>query len=61
VVLAADGTLGDVFFPMLALAKALKERGHDVLLCASPDNAQVAAARGVPFRAVGVDVRAYRS
>lgn len=58
VVLAAEGTRGDVH-PMLALAGALKARGHDALLAAPPDFEGVAHARGIPFHPVGIRVREY--
>jgi UDP:flavonoid glycosyltransferase YjiC (YdhE family) len=58
IAIAVEGTRGDVH-PMLALARRLLERGHDVALCAPPDFADDAAAQGVPFHAVGVNVRAY--
>jgi vancomycin aglycone glucosyltransferase len=58
IVLAADGTRGDVH-PLLALARRLGLRGHAVTLCAPPDFADDAAAVGVPFQAVGASVRDY--
>ncbi len=58
IALAVEGTRGDVH-PMLALAPRLRERGHDVFVCAPPDFAEDAARQGVPFRPVGVDVRSY--
>jgi UDP:flavonoid glycosyltransferase YjiC (YdhE family) len=58
IVLAVDGTRGDVH-PMLALGSALRARGHDVLLCAPPDFAEDAAAQAVPFHPVGISARAY--
>ena len=44
---------------MLALAARLVERGHDVRVCAPPDFAGDAAARGLAFHAVGASVREY--
>lgn len=58
VVLACEGTRGDVH-PMLALAGALRCRGHDALLAAPPDFAGDAREREVPFVPVGTGVRAY--
>jgi vancomycin aglycone glucosyltransferase len=58
IVLAADGTRGDIH-PMLALAQALGARGHDVLLCAPPDFADEAQARGVAYRGVGLAVQEF--
>ena len=43
IALAVDGTRGDVH-PMLALGVALRERGHQALLCAPPDFAEDADA-----------------
>ena len=45
IVMAADGTRGDIH-PFLALAEALIARGADVLLCAPPDFAGEAAEQG---------------
>jgi vancomycin aglycone glucosyltransferase len=58
ILLAADGTRGDVH-PFLALARALAGRGADVLLCAPPDFADDARAAGVPFRSVGLPARSF--
>jgi UDP:flavonoid glycosyltransferase YjiC (YdhE family) len=58
IVLAVDGTRGDVH-PMLALAVALQQRGHETLLGAPPDFAEDAARCGVPFHPVGVSARQY--
>ena len=58
IALTADGTRGDVH-PMLALARSLARRGHEVVFCGPPDFAADAAARGVAFRPVGVSVRGY--
>ena len=58
VVVAVEGTRGDVH-PMLALAASLQSRGHDVIVCAPPDFCGAAQSRGLSFRPVGQDVRAY--
>jgi UDP:flavonoid glycosyltransferase YjiC (YdhE family) len=58
IALAADGTRGDIH-PMLALARGLDRRGHEVLLCAPPNFAADAASAHVAFHPVGMDVRAY--
>jgi UDP:flavonoid glycosyltransferase YjiC (YdhE family) len=56
VVLAAEGTRGDVH-PMLALGVRLRAAGHAVRLCASPDFAEEAAAQALEFHPVGRSVR----
>ncbi len=48
IVLAADGTRGDVQ-PMIELGVRLATAGHDVVLCASTDFAAQAASCGVRF------------
>ena len=58
IALAADGTRGDIH-PMLALARRLARRGHDVLLCAPPNFADDVASCGVAFHPIGMDVRAF--
>ena len=58
IVLAADGTRGDIH-PFLALAQVLAARGADVLLCAPPDFAGEAGDRGIAYRSVGLDVKAF--
>lgn len=58
VVIAVDGSTGDVH-PMLLLAATLLRDQHDVLLCAPPDFEADAQNRGVPFVACGTQVRAY--
>jgi UDP:flavonoid glycosyltransferase YjiC (YdhE family) len=58
VVLAVDGTRGDVH-PMLVLAASLRSRGHDVVVCAPPDFRDAAESQRLAFHAVGLDVRAY--
>jgi UDP:flavonoid glycosyltransferase YjiC (YdhE family) len=56
IALAADGTRGDVH-PLLELGARLRGAGHEVLLLGPPDSEDEAAARGVPFRAVGLAMR----
>ncbi len=56
VVLAAEGTRGDVH-PMLGLAERLRARGHDPLLCAPPDFRAESEARGIAFQPVGLAAR----
>jgi len=56
IALATEGTRGDVY-PMLALASAFRDRGHDPVLCAPPDFAQEASDRGFDFRPIGISVR----
>lgn len=58
VVLAADGTRGDVH-PMLALGGRLRAAGHAVRVCSSPDFADDARERGLEFHPVGGSVREY--
>ncbi len=58
IALAVDGTRGDVH-PMLALAGALARRGHEILVCGPPDFADDGRSRGIEFRPVGTEVRAY--
>lgn len=58
IAVAAEGTRGDIH-PMLALARRIEARGHDVVFCAPPDFAPDAEARGLAFRPVGRDIRAY--
>jgi vancomycin aglycone glucosyltransferase len=58
VALVADGTRGDVH-PLLELGVRLRGAGHEALLVSTPDFAEDAAARGVPFRAVGPSSREY--
>jgi vancomycin aglycone glucosyltransferase len=55
VLIAANGSRGDVQ-PMVALALALRERGHAPLLAASPTFAAEARAFELPFAPVGLDV-----
>lgn len=52
IVLAADGTRGDVQ-PMIELGAHLQQAGHDAVLCAAPDFAAQAASRGVAFVTCG--------
>jgi UDP:flavonoid glycosyltransferase YjiC (YdhE family) len=56
IALATEGTRGDVY-PLLALAERFRARGHDAIVCASPDFEAAAYERGVEFRAVGDSVR----
>jgi len=58
VVLAPVGTRGDVQ-PMVALAVALQERGHTVLLVTSAAFETLARQWNVPFLAAGQDVQAW--
>lgn len=56
--LAAAGSRGDMQ-PMLALALRLRQRGHEVRICCSPDGAGLFEARGFQVTPAGLDVRAY--
>jgi vancomycin aglycone glucosyltransferase len=58
IAVAAEGTRGDIH-PMLALAKRIEASGDDVVFCAPPDFEQDARERGLAFRPVGRDIRAY--
>jgi UDP:flavonoid glycosyltransferase YjiC (YdhE family) len=58
ILLATEGSRGDVH-PMLALAGRLRAAGHEPLLCAAPDFAADAAARGIEFRPFSVSVMEY--
>ncbi len=58
VALAVEGTRGDVH-PLLALGESLRAAGHHPILCGPLDAAPAAALRGLAFRPVGLDVRAY--
>ncbi len=58
IALTAEGTRGDIY-PMLTLANACGLQGHDVLVCAPPDFREATLDRGLEFRAVGQDIRAY--
>jgi UDP:flavonoid glycosyltransferase YjiC (YdhE family) len=58
IVLAVDGTRGDVY-PMLSLGSTFQAGGHDVILCAPPDFQTEAEERGLEFHAVGCSVREY--
>jgi vancomycin aglycone glucosyltransferase len=54
VTLAAMGSRGDAQ-PILALGRALKARGHEVVISAAPDFAHWAAELGLPFHAAGLN------
>jgi UDP:flavonoid glycosyltransferase YjiC (YdhE family) len=56
IAMAVEGTRGDVH-PLLALGERLRARGHEIVLCAPPDFAAEAQARGFRFHAVGRAVR----
>jgi UDP:flavonoid glycosyltransferase YjiC (YdhE family) len=58
ILLATEGSRGDVH-PMLALAGRLRDAGHEPLLCAAPDFAADAAARGIAFRPFSVSIVEY--
>ena len=58
IVLTTCGSRGDVQ-PMLALALALKEEGHDVLLAGPPERANWAKKLGCRYHGLGIDVTAF--
>jgi vancomycin aglycone glucosyltransferase len=55
IALAVEGSRGDVH-PMLGLGDRFEARGHEVVVCASPDMRAEVEARGMEFRPVGLDV-----
>jgi UDP:flavonoid glycosyltransferase YjiC (YdhE family) len=56
ILVSANGSRGDVQ-PMLALAVALRQRGHEPVLAATPIFASEAKAFDLPFVPVGIDVQ----
>ncbi len=50
--IVVNGTRGDVQ-PMLALAIGLKKNGHEVILCAPPENEELVTKYNCPFVAFG--------
>ena len=56
IIFVTYGSRGDVQ-PLLALALALKTNGHQVLLCAPPDNAEWIKSYSCPFHAFGSDYK----
>lgn len=50
------GTRGDVQ-PYIAVAEALKARGHEPTLAASPEHTALVAAHGIPFKPFGPSFR----
>ena len=58
IALAVEGTRGDVY-PMLALAARIEAAGHDAVVVAPPEFAEVAEQRGIAFRGAGNDIRSY--
>jgi sterol 3beta-glucosyltransferase len=55
-ILTNFGTTGDVL-PLLALGHELRAGGHDVVVACSPSHQAVVTGRGLPFVAIGPDVR----
>jgi len=58
IVLLTLGTRGDVQ-PFIALGKALKARGHDVVLGAPEDFRSWIEGHGLAYRSIGVDMREF--
>lgn len=58
ILLATYGSRGDVQ-PLLALALALEETGHEVVFAAPPERAPWVRAHGIAFHALGRDVTAF--
>lgn len=56
IALAPEGTRGDVH-PLLALGVWLRDQGHDVRVCTSPDFADAVRACGLEYHPVGRSVR----
>ena len=54
VALVASGTRGDVG-PMISVAEALRDHGHEPLLLASPPFGRAAGGRGIEWREIGWD------
>ncbi|HLO60509.1 MAG TPA: glycosyltransferase [Bacteroidales bacterium] len=50
------GTRGDVQ-PMIALATGLKKKGHEVIVCAPPENEQLAVSNDCPFMPFGPELK----
>ncbi len=58
IALAAEGTRGDIH-PLLDAGERFRRRGHEVVLCAPPDFRAEVEERGLSFRPVGLEVRAF--
>lgn len=58
IAIAALGTMGDVQ-PFVALALALKKRGHSVILCTSIDFQDFVNMHGIEFHNLGTDLQAF--
>lgn len=58
IVLAADGTVGDVH-PLRALGAGWLAEGHEVTLCGPPDFEPIARASGIDYRVVGRSSREF--
>jgi len=57
IALASFGSRGDVQ-PFIVLGLALVRAGHEVVLCASRDFAELVATHGLPFHEIGQDFQA---
>src|SRR5688572_6826040 len=58
IAIAAIGTMGDVQ-PFVALALALKKRGHTPIICTTGDFHQFVTSHGIEFHNLGADVQAF--
>jgi len=58
IILATYGSLGDLQ-PLLTFSLALKERGHDVLLCAPPEDADRVQNQQCPYYPLGSNTREF--
>jgi sterol 3beta-glucosyltransferase len=58
VAIAAIGTMGDVQ-PFVALALALKKRGHRPIICTTGDFREFVTSHGIEFHNLGADVQAF--
>jgi vancomycin aglycone glucosyltransferase len=58
IVLAPSGSRGDIQ-PFMAFAVHALAEGHDVMMCASPENSNWAAQWGIPFQAAGINLQEF--
>lgn len=58
IAIAAIGTMGDVQ-PFVALALALRRRGHSVILCATGDFEAFVTGHGIEFHTLGSNIEAF--
>lgn len=58
VVLAANGSRGDLQ-PLAMLARALQQRGHEVILCGTPGSLPPAHEMRIPYQPSGLDMQQF--